>query len=795
MSMATAARDGLSAALEAMELEVTSPLFPLADIKHNPIDIYITRLAEILVGITGCDAQVALDSIQWPVEDWDLVVVLPRLRLEDVDGQNPAADLQQRFPPLSLFANPIPDGIQLRFLFAPITLARILISYILDRGTLYGRVPLDDNADVESPGNSVAKLVVDFSSPNLGKEFDGNYLRSTIIGIYIASLYQSLGWNVHKMNFLGDWGRNIGLLAVGWERFGSEELFEADPLKHLVDIFSQIDTLARTAEDDEKSAIAADKEAFFRLMEDGEENAVQLCRRFRNACVQQYAEQYGRLNITFDEYSGESMVQHETIAEVESALRDHNGYRESKGAWIIDFESFGHRGLKTSIGRYSDGTTSYLLRDIAAAVEQYNLFSFDKMIYVVTSKQDTHFREVKAALQIMGYTDLESKLHHVSYGKFQGMSRREDSKGLQLKDIIDQCQGTVDEFLAANPEDFDELRNDANGSLSDHLTAIGLMAQELSIRRGATFSYDPHKMGDLDSHSGLSLHYWFTQIDRRLQGVIIDHAELENADYTIFEDEAYFDVLRELIRFPGMVKTSIKNLESSAILNYLYRLTDVLSTVFENEEEKKAGESSNQNMAELAFFECVRQTLSNGMAMLGMVPLRIEQAEIIHPKTVPDDPDEQSYLVVENADNEVADPQAESTEPAESLVDGAVVNEQPEQAQSIDAIESAEAPFTEPTEDSEHVDTNGETEEAPPNDETEETTEHAEETTEHAEETTEHAEETTEHAEETLDQPQQVNQQVEETTDKAGSPQQADQVEEAQKGQTEEVDGHETAVN
>ena len=64
--------------------------------KYNPLEIYTSHLAEILGELTDCDAKVALDSIQWPVEDWDLAVVLPRLRLEDGDSVNPAADLQQR---------------------------------------------------------------------------------------------------------------------------------------------------------------------------------------------------------------------------------------------------------------------------------------------------------------------------------------------------------------------------------------------------------------------------------------------------------------------------------------------------------------------------------------------------------------------------------------------------------------------------------------------------------------------------------------------------------------------------
>jgi hypothetical protein len=95
-TMATLADDGVSAMLEALKVEGTSPLFPSADIKNNPMDIYLTCLAETLVQLTNCDPQVALDSIQWPNDIWDLVVVLPRLRIQDGDSKDPAAELKQR---------------------------------------------------------------------------------------------------------------------------------------------------------------------------------------------------------------------------------------------------------------------------------------------------------------------------------------------------------------------------------------------------------------------------------------------------------------------------------------------------------------------------------------------------------------------------------------------------------------------------------------------------------------------------------------------------------------------------
>lgn len=513
--------------------------------------------------------------------------------------------------------------------------------------------------------------MVEFSSPNLGKQFDGNHLRSTIIGAYIASVYQTMGWDVCRMNFLGDWGRHIGLLAVGWFRFGSEELFEVEPLKHLLDVFTQINELYEAERDEAKKrradgqgdptdesheVIWAEKDAFFKKMEDGEPDALALWKKFRDACVTSYADLLARLNLQFDDYSGESEVSHDTIAEVETVLKAREVYKESDGAWVIDFEKHGSKGLRTTLARYSNGTTSYLLRDIAAVLERSRKYSFDKMIYVVTAKQDSHFHELSAALELMGHSELAHKIQHVPFGKTQGLLPQADSRGLLLGDILDQCQTVIHHAAEEHPDDFQELRDEHPSALPEGLGGVALMVQALSVKRGSTFVFDASKMADVAGYTGLNLQHWYGKLDTRLQNVSIERDDLTSADFSPFEDEESLgDVLRLLIQFPAVVKTSFKNLESSTLVTYLFRLTDLLSVAWEdgeegegeereeveNEEEGAEGEevdneeegaegveddkhvrSSTRNIAKLAFLECVRQVLGNGMRMLGLEPMK-----------------------------------------------------------------------------------------------------------------------------------------------------------------------------
>jgi arginyl-tRNA synthetase len=474
--------------------------------------------------------------------------------------------------------------------------------------------------------------VVEFSSPNIGKEFDGNHLRSTIIGASIASLYESLGWDVVRMNFLGDWGRNIGLLAVGWSRFGSEELFKKEPLRHLVDVYNKIEEMFKPEQElakklradghgnsvNETQEIEAERDEFFKKMEDGDPNALALWKRFREVCIANYTDLYARLNISFDDYSGESDVSQNTIAEVESVLKEKGVYEESNEAWLIDFKKHGYKGLGTATARHGNGTTGYLLRDIAAVLDRSRKYSFDKMIYVVSAKQDGHFQQLIKSLELMGYSDLANKLHHVSFGKTQGASGKLES-GILLGDMLEQCQAIIRELLEIDPEETKEFQG-KNSKVLETLSATALMVQDLSIRRLGNFTFDIHGIAVTDGHTGLNLQQWLARLSSKLKGTSIPRDELEIADYTMFRQEEYADILRVLAQFPHAVKSSFKSLESSTILAYLFRLTDLLPYVW-NDEEKNGG-GSRQNSAELAFFESVRQVLETGMTMVGLMPIK-----------------------------------------------------------------------------------------------------------------------------------------------------------------------------
>lgn len=296
--------------------------------------------------------------------------------------------------------------------------------------------------DPKDPSKGKKRIVVEFSSPNIAKPFHAGHLRSTIIGSFLANLYEGAGWDVVRINYLGDWGKQYGLLALAYERYGDEEALKKDPIDHLFRLYVKINAEkdgelaeieAKKKEGQDVTDLLAnslDEQArrYFRKMTDKDTDALALWKRFRDLSIVRYKATYARLNIKFDEYSGESQVTEEAMEKVAKEMAEKGISKEDQGAVLVDFTELipgkeGKRLGKTVI-RKRDGTALYLTRDIAELLGRYQKYGFDNMIYVVASQQDLHLQQLFKIIELLGYKDIAQRCQHINFGLVLGMSTR-----------------------------------------------------------------------------------------------------------------------------------------------------------------------------------------------------------------------------------------------------------------------------------------------------------------------------------------------------------------------------------
>jgi arginyl-tRNA synthetase len=362
-------------------------------------------------------------------------------------------------------------------------------------------------------------------------------------------------------------------------------------------------------------------------MEDGDEEALALWRRFRDISIERYVDIYARLGIHFDLYTGESQVNPATVAEVESTLKQNGVYEEHQGSWIIDFSKHGATHLGTAIVRGRTGTTTYLLRDVAAILDRARKCTFDEMLYVVSSEQDLYFQRVFKTVSLLGRADLASKLKHVNFGKVMGMSSRLGRVEL-LSDILDKCASAMHDVMRANAVKYAQVENP--DAVADTVGISAVMVQDMAGKRINNYPFDIGRMTSFEGDTGPYLQYCHARLSSILRkakgaGVDTDAAGVDvgggGVDYSYLEDDHSAGLLRTMAQYPDVVGVAFKNLEPSTVLTYLFRLAHQLSSSYDVLQVVGAPEGHGAALARAVLYEHARQVLGNGMRLLGIRPV------------------------------------------------------------------------------------------------------------------------------------------------------------------------------
>jgi arginyl-tRNA synthetase len=329
-------------------------------------------------------------------------------------------------------------------------------------------------------------------------------LRSTIIGGFLSNIYATAGWDVVRINYLGDWGKQYGILAVGYERYGDEEALTKDPINHLFEIYVKLNKeIAEEKEEaerlqkDGKIAEAqsllengTDEQArrYFKLMVDGDEKVLALWKRFRDLSIDRYKETYKRLNIQFDEYSGESQVSEEAMNAAAQKMLDMGIAEESEGALIVDFTKHvpgkAGKALEKPIVRRKDGTALYLTRDISELLNREEKYHFDHMIYVIASQQDLHVKQFFKIVELLGYKDIAAKVQHINFGLVLGMSTRKGTVKF-LDDILRDVGDYMHDVMRKNQDKYKQVEDP--DAVADILGISAVMCQDMTGKRYVEF--------------------------------------------------------------------------------------------------------------------------------------------------------------------------------------------------------------------------------------------------------------------------------------------------------------------
>lgn len=349
-------------------------------------------------------------------------------------------------------------------------------------------------------------VLIDYSSPNIAKPFHAGHLRSTILGNFIKRIYDANGYKTVGINYLGDWGKQYGLLAVGFNLFGNEQLLKQDPIHHLYEVYVKINKLAK-----EDPSIDRLANTYFKQMEEGDENALEQWRRFRELSIESYTDIYKRLNIDFDCYSGESQTE-PYLSQVYSLLKQYGLLETTEdGASIVNLEPY---KLGKPIVRRADGTSLYITRDLANILLRRHMFhDFDKAIYVIGTEQELYMKQLFKISELMNKHDPKwpTDLKHANFGRVLGMSTRKGTV-VFLQDILDTAKECMMENIKAGNTSDELTKEDKLEQVADKLGASAVIIQDMIAKRVKNYEFSWDRMTAAKGYTGVYLQYAYARM-------------------------------------------------------------------------------------------------------------------------------------------------------------------------------------------------------------------------------------------------------------------------------------------
>ncbi|AMF86336.1 arginine--tRNA ligase [Streptococcus mutans] len=444
-------------------------------------------------------------------------------------------------------------------------------------------------------------IVIDLSSPNIAKPFSIGHLRSTVIGDALSNIFQKLGYETVKINHLGDWGKQFGLLIVAYKKWGSEEAVRAHPIDELLKLYVRINA-------ETKNHPELDEEAreWFRKLENNDEEALALWQWFRDESLMEFNRLYAELGIDFDSYNGEAFY-NDKMEEVVQLLAEKGLLEESKGAQVVNLEKYGIE--HPALIKKSDGATLYITRDLAAAIYRKRTYDFAKAIYVVGQEQTAHFKQLKAVLAEMGYA-WSKDIQHVSFGLVtkngQKLSTRKGNVILLEPTIAEAVKRSLAQIDTKNPDL-------VNKEAVAHAVGVGAIKfYDLKTDRTNGYDFDLEAMVSFEGETGPYVQYAHARIQSILRKADFQPQAAEN--YQLNDTESW-EIIKLIQDFPNTIVKAADNFEPSLIARFAIHLAQSFNKYYAH---TRILDDSPERDSRLALSYATATVLKEALALLGV---------------------------------------------------------------------------------------------------------------------------------------------------------------------------------
>ena len=447
-------------------------------------------------------------------------------------------------------------------------------------------------------------VCIDYCSVNLAKYMHIGHIKNSFLGESLARLFENAGYKVVRINYIGDYGTPYGKIIAGINLFGSEEDIQNRGIDALQEYYVKFN--AAEAEDEKLQQLARDVS---KKIEDKDEEIYPIYQKVIDIARKEAERLLDILDIHFDSWKGEASYAPD-LEKVVDILNEKGLISISQGATIVDLSDF---DMPPCLIKRSDGASIYASRDIAAAIDRYETYKFDKCLYLTAVEQKLHFAQFFKVLEL-AKMPFSGGLEHIAYGRFSLPEGKISSRRGKQAILVDLLEYVLNKANTVIQDRTFSIENPSD--VAQKVAKAVLAFNALNIERHKDAIFDIERAFSFDGETAPYMQYTFT----RLESILRKYEDVDVvADYSCLNQEA-FDILKSINNFNGVIKYALEKRDPSLILKRVMELCKMFNKFYTTSKVLDGNDKTTK--AKINLVKALKDTLAVGFNLLCIDTLR-----------------------------------------------------------------------------------------------------------------------------------------------------------------------------
>lgn len=441
-------------------------------------------------------------------------------------------------------------------------------------------------------------VCIDYCSVNLAKYMHIGHIKNSFLGESLARLFENAGYKVVRINYVGDYGTPYGKIIAGMQLWGNEKDIELRGIDALQEYYVKFNALE--SEDENYKQVARD---IFKKIEEKDAEIYPLYQRVIKIAIKEAERLLDILGIKFDSWKGEASYAEE-LENVVKFLDDKNLLTQSEGATVVDLSEY---DMPPCLIRRSDGASLYATRDLAAALDRFNTYKFDKSLYLTAVEQKLHFAQFFKVLELAN-CEFSGGLEHIAYGRFSlpdGKISSRRGKQAILVDLLEYVLNKANEVITGRTFSIEKPED-----VAQKVAKSVLAFNALNIERHKDAIFDIERAFSFDGETAPYMQYTYT----RLESILRKYTETNAvADYSCYNQEA-FELVKSINDFGSIIKSGLDKRDPSLILKRVMEMCKTFNKFYTTSKVLDGNDSTTK--AKINLVKALRDTLKFGFNLI-----------------------------------------------------------------------------------------------------------------------------------------------------------------------------------